>query len=440
METKRVVSGQWLGARETGGRTPEAGGAVTRCASEGFLLSSPITSHQSPITARLRRAFTLTEILVVITIIAILASLTSVAVIRGLDTAKQTRQKVEVDALDAAFKAYKEKYGSYPPCDLRFRTSATAPTPGNPPDPYFNAALRQHIARAFPRYQLANLETDLIRAGVDTTYYRPDQAIVFWLSGFNPDATRPFTHPDYDPTNNPNKYFRDLPKSRRTPAFFDFDNTRFAVNDTRQSPPASIQALPSYFPSGPKLTTTAVSSGAPYQPDAILYPKWESGCAPYVYIDAHPYPVLGSGSRIVNVPFYGMSPADTGGPIVANPFNAGTTPSLPVPAIDVPTIGQIFPEKGIAVAYWNDLNNNSHGWTMAAGVDIGEDWVNPDSFQIIAPGGDGNYGSKLATNYSGARMYPIGTIETSKSAFAQSQDEDNVTNFCQKARLEDAKP
>ena len=69
-----------------------------------------------------RRGFTLTELLVVIAILAILASLTAVGVMRALDTAKQTRIKVEVDNLDAAFKAYKEKYGSYPPCDLSFTT------------------------------------------------------------------------------------------------------------------------------------------------------------------------------------------------------------------------------------------------------------------------------------------------------------------------------
>ena len=51
-----------------------------------------ITNRQSPATRR-SRAFTLTEMLVVIAIIAVLAGLASVAVVRALDTAKQTRQK-----------------------------------------------------------------------------------------------------------------------------------------------------------------------------------------------------------------------------------------------------------------------------------------------------------------------------------------------------------
>ena len=44
-----------------------------------------------------RRGFTLTELLVVIAIIAMLAALVSVAVVRVLDTAKQTAMKTELD-------------------------------------------------------------------------------------------------------------------------------------------------------------------------------------------------------------------------------------------------------------------------------------------------------------------------------------------------------
>ena len=41
-----------------------------------------------------RKVFTLVELVVAIAIIAIIASLTSFAVIRGLNTAKQTQQKL----------------------------------------------------------------------------------------------------------------------------------------------------------------------------------------------------------------------------------------------------------------------------------------------------------------------------------------------------------
>ncbi len=39
-----------------------------------------------------------------------------------------------------ALKAYREKYGSYPPCNLT--------------NPASNQALQSHIARVFPRYNL----------------------------------------------------------------------------------------------------------------------------------------------------------------------------------------------------------------------------------------------------------------------------------------------
>src|SRR6478672_5242403 len=97
-----------------------------------------------PTSARERRAFTLTELLVVIAIIAVLAAMGSWGVMQALGTAKQSRIKLEVDQLDAAFKAYKDKYGSYPPCNLGGLSG--------------NAPLKAHIARAFPRYNLAELD------------------------------------------------------------------------------------------------------------------------------------------------------------------------------------------------------------------------------------------------------------------------------------------
>ena len=52
--------------------------------------------------------------------------------------------------------------------------------------------LRAHIARAFPRYNIANLLNDMKQTGVDIEHTRPDQALVFWLSGFSPDPANPF--------------------------------------------------------------------------------------------------------------------------------------------------------------------------------------------------------------------------------------------------------
>ena len=53
--------------------------------------------------------------LVVITIIGILASLATVAAYKALEAAKRARITAEIANLDGGMKAYKEKYGDYPP-------------------------------------------------------------------------------------------------------------------------------------------------------------------------------------------------------------------------------------------------------------------------------------------------------------------------------------
>ena len=103
--------------------------------------SPPVRPRATERRPAARAGFTLTELLVVISIIAVLASLGTYGAMRALDTAKQARIKAEVDQIDMALKAYREKYGSYPPCDLR-SSNRDCPWP----------AVRSHVARVFPRY------------------------------------------------------------------------------------------------------------------------------------------------------------------------------------------------------------------------------------------------------------------------------------------------
>src|SRR5947207_2429175 len=62
-----------------------------------------------------RVGFTLVELLVVIAIIGMLAALISAAVVAAMTTARNTAMKIEIDGIEAAVKAYNEKYSSYPP-------------------------------------------------------------------------------------------------------------------------------------------------------------------------------------------------------------------------------------------------------------------------------------------------------------------------------------
>ena len=67
-------------------------------------------------------------------------------------------------------------------------------------------------------------------------------------------------------------------------------------------------------------------------------------------------------------------------------------------------------------------------------ADANESWANVDSFQLISAGTDGQYGNSAGT---AARLYPTGT---GYDLSPNQADDDNITNFCAKARLGDAKP
>ena len=60
------------------------------------------------------KAFSLVELLVVISIIGLLAGLSSVAIPKALEAGKKARAKGELMAIVSAVKAYKQEYGSWP--------------------------------------------------------------------------------------------------------------------------------------------------------------------------------------------------------------------------------------------------------------------------------------------------------------------------------------
>src|SRR4051812_46442159 len=62
-----------------------------------------------------RTAFTLVELLVVITIISVLAALITVAAIGALKKAQEARIKAEINQIATAVDEYKNKTTAYPP-------------------------------------------------------------------------------------------------------------------------------------------------------------------------------------------------------------------------------------------------------------------------------------------------------------------------------------
>ena len=60
------------------------------------------------------KAFSLVELLVVISIIGLLAGLSSVAIPKALEAGKKARAKGDLMAIVSAVKAYRQEYGRWP--------------------------------------------------------------------------------------------------------------------------------------------------------------------------------------------------------------------------------------------------------------------------------------------------------------------------------------
>ena len=177
-----------------------------------------------------RHSFTLVEMLTVIVIIGILAGLITAAATRARYRAKVTVIHAELEQLEMALHAYKEKFGEFPP------------------DFTNQQAVLRHLRKAFPRYSVADwatLEEHVsIGWGVDIDTMGPHTALMFWLGGmpefaasgvenpvvsfrgFSANPTNPF---DYNSSlsagPNPN-----YSRSRVKP-FFEFDPNRIGLTN-----------------------------------------------------------------------------------------------------------------------------------------------------------------------------------------------------------------
>jgi len=192
-----------------------------------------------PLSSRIRPAFTLVELLVVIGIIAVLAGLVTPAVMRAQASARNAAIKAEIDMLHMAIMNYKNEYGSFPPA---FDSTPLPPTPATASN-----IINRHLQRLFPRILSGPTPTipdNRATAAQISSFFDTDaarnpsretRALVPWLMGYTDDAT--------DPIGNSL-----TPGSRNK--LFDFDQSRLErIVETRSG--VTVTSF-TYHPSGKK--------------------------------------------------------------------------------------------------------------------------------------------------------------------------------------------
>jgi prepilin-type N-terminal cleavage/methylation domain-containing protein len=401
---------------------------------------------------RRRAAFTLVELLMVITIIGMLVALVSVAAVRALGTANNTQITMEISLIDSAIQTYKnDTGGAYPPdCTLMGTSGATLSVQASDVNNRRNRIMA-HLRKAFPRLIIPLGYCDSSgNATQGTLQNMSQQAYVQSANGFVLNgAQASFIN---SPPNTPNGISK----------WGDFDNMDpaealvfwlggFAIPSQDQSGKWSFKLIgfsankvgnansTSASQFGPFNLDVASRSQGPfgfvisrlgdadgdgwpeYYPPVGSVPQPPGGSAaagnpmpPYVYFDSTNYSSVATPTG--NPPIYPLS-AVYPSPLASTTVGGNvTTPGAQ------PVLGVLL-QWGVAMPYAQTV--------PAAGTIT---WVNPDKYQIIAAGLDQFYWYDPAGQYTSnwLRVYPLGT-------YYSQGDLDNLTNFTT-STLQNAQP
>lgn len=186
-----------------------------------------------------RQAFTLVELLVVVTIIGILISITVTAAFWARNRARESNVIQELGQLNTVLASYAKQHGQLPPDFAGVNSS----------DSDVQRAARNaviaHLAKRWPRYQLGSVSGDTsadrfvrfredLRVAttvgtqfVDAYNLSPATALVFWLGGptdLRTDASNPLLGFCADETNPLNS------SGSRENSPFEFDRTRLLAD------------------------------------------------------------------------------------------------------------------------------------------------------------------------------------------------------------------
>ena len=324
---------------------------------------------------RLHQAFTLVELLVVISIIGILMGLAVTAVNIGLKKAHEAAIKTELATIASGVESYKLKYGVYPPDMSSWNV------------------VERHYRRIFPQiastellllHRLGDTTIDANAAGtndalqqatsIDPATWNPvaldrAEAIVWSLGGFSSDPQFPFTGSGGPLSLLPSTNVS-LPANvgyESRPMFWQYNVTRengamdFSNSNLSLTSPDSSSAI-GY--------TNRVQSD---EDDTVgglfldLFPviRVDEESSPYVYFDSRTYTYTPAGTQLNGYAFtIDTNEWDVVRPLLSDELNA----NKPYPSATSATYG----------TFVNSLDAYM--------------FVNRNTFQVLSPGLDGRYG------------------------------------------------
>jgi prepilin-type N-terminal cleavage/methylation domain-containing protein len=375
-------------------------------------------------TARMRRAFTLVELLTVILIISILTGLITAAAISAKKAVRRATMRTEISQLEMALQEYKNQFGEYPP-DFSGLQDSNAAVRNAAQD-----AVISHLRRAFPRYQLpagdpaapddaawTQFRTDVANYGLnlDVNNFDPVTALVFWLGGL-PDGVSGNVKPAGFSANPTQPFQTGLP---RTQPLYEFKLERLVAFE---SGPGGVTRYFRYYPTGFSVPGTS-NHGSTVMPAT-------ADAAPYVYFKARR--VAAAGGRYEYGFANNTNPARATIVPAYYRHGAGTTPatmSVAVPYLDE------FPGPSPYFDNGNGAPPNTATATALADPHYCRRWRNLETFQIVCPGLDGQYGD-AGDPTAGLDQYRFRFTRSGQNFCVGGHDYDNLANFAEGA-LED---